>query len=128
MVRRLLRDDPWDRLKDLLPGKAGDPGATAKDNRRFLEAVLWILRTGAPWRDLPAELGHWHTTYTRFARWRTSGRWAQILTVVSQDPDWEEVFIDSTAIRAHRHAAGAQKNTAPRPSAARGAAGARSGT
>ena len=63
----MLRDDPWERIKDLLPGKVTDVGVTAKDNRLFLEAVLWIGRMGAPWRDLPPELGHWHTTFTRFA-------------------------------------------------------------
>ena len=68
MKRKILRDDQWDRIKDQLPGKAGDCGVTAKDNRLFLEAVLWIGRTGAPWRDMPAELGNWHTTFTRFSR------------------------------------------------------------
>ncbi len=78
----------------------------------FLEAVLWIGRTGAPWRDLPPELGHWHTTFTRFARWTQSGIWDRVFQTVSADPDLEEVMIDSTAIRAHSHAAGAQKNAA----------------
>ena len=73
MARSILRDDQWERIKDLLPGKATDCGVTAKDNRLFVEAVLWIGRTGAPWRDLPAELGNWHTTYTRFSRWSKSG-------------------------------------------------------
>lgn len=109
MSRRELRNSQWDRIKDLLPGKAGDRGATAQDNRRFIEAVLWILRTGAPWRDLPADLGNWHTTYMRFVRWKRSGVWQRILDAVSQDADLEEVFLDSTAIRAHLHAAGAQK-------------------
>lgn len=68
MARRLLGDEQWERIKDLLPGKASDRGVTAADNRRFIEAVLWIGRTGAPWRDLPAELGNWHTTFTRFSR------------------------------------------------------------
>ena len=73
MDRKMLRDDQWERIEQLLPGKASDPGCTAKDNRRFVEAVLWIMRTGSPWRDLPAELGHWHRTYVRFARWRDKG-------------------------------------------------------
>src|SRR6218665_1244024 len=68
-VRKLLRDEQWEKLSPLLPGKPSDPRATAQDNRLFLEAVLWIMRTGSPWRDLPAELGNWHTTYTRFKRW-----------------------------------------------------------
>ena len=128
MARRVLRNSQWERIKDLLPGRAGASGATAADNRQFIEAVLWILRTGAPWRDLPAELGNWHTTYTRFARWKRTGVWARILDAVSQDADLEEVFLDSTAIRAHLHAAGAQKNTALRHWADLVAAGARKST
>ena len=62
MDRRMLREDQWARLEALLPGKQGDPGRTARDNRRFVEAVLWVMRTGSPWRDLPEELGHWHRT------------------------------------------------------------------
>lgn len=128
MARRILRNDQWERIKDLLPGKAGDRGVTAADNRQFIEAVLWILRTGAPWRDLPPELGHWHTTYTRFSRWNRKGVWERLLTAVSGDADLEEVFLDSTAVRAHLHAAGAKKNTARRHWAALAAAGARRST
>ncbi len=73
MDRRMLRDDHWARIEHLLPGKASDRGVTAKDNRRFLEAVLWVMRTEIPWRDLPAEYGHWHRTYVRFSRWREKG-------------------------------------------------------
>ena len=73
MARSILRDDQWERIKDLLPGKATDCGVTAKDNCLFVEAVLWMGRTGAPWRDLPAELGHWPTTTTRFSRWSKAG-------------------------------------------------------
>ena len=114
MARSILRDDQWERIKDLLPGKATDCGVTAKDNRLFVEAVLWIGRTGAPWRDLPAELGNWHTTYTRFSRWSKTGVWDRVFEAISQDRDEEEVMIDSTAVRAHQHAAGAKKNTARR--------------
>jgi transposase len=128
MARLRLRNDPWDRIKDWLPGKPGDPGATAADNRRFVEAVLWVLRTGCPWRDLPPELGNWHTTYTRFSRWNRTGVWARLLTAVRADPDLEEVFLDSTAIRAHLHAAGAPKKTAIKHGADRVAAGARKST
>ncbi len=69
MTRKILRDDQWMKLAALLPGKKGNRGRTGQDNRLFLEAVLWIVRTGSPWRDLPLELGDWHTTYTRFKRW-----------------------------------------------------------
>lgn len=114
MARRILRNEQWERIKDLLPGKASDCGVTAKDNRQFLEAVLWIGRTGAPWRDLPPELGNWHTTFVRFSRWATKGVWACVLEALSEDQDLEEVMLDSSVVRAHQHAAGAQKNTARR--------------
>ncbi|HWA97470.1 MAG TPA: IS5 family transposase [Pirellulales bacterium] len=113
MDRKVLRDDQWERIRDLLPGKATDCGVTAKDNRLFLEAVLWIGRTGAPWRDLPPELGNWHTTFTRFARWAKRGVWERLFRALSSDRDLEEVMLDSTAVRAHQHAAGAKKNTGP---------------
>ena len=114
MARLILRDDQWERLAPLLPGKASDCGVTAKDNRVFIEAVLWIGRTGAPWRDLPTELGNWHTTYTRFSRWVKKGVWDGVFEALSTDRDLEEVMLDSTAVRAHQHAAGAKKNTAHR--------------
>jgi transposase len=99
MDRFVLRDDQWDRIKDLLPGKAGDCGVTAKDNRLFTQAVLWMGRTGAPW----------HNVYVRFERWRETGVWQRVSTAVSRDPDMEELMIDSTIVRAHQHAAGAPK-------------------
>src|SRR5688572_33054169 len=114
MVRKLLNDWQWEKLAPLLAGKVSDRGVTAKDNRLFLEAVLWIMRTGAPWRDLPPQLGNWHTTFTRFSRWSKTGVWDRVFTAVSSDRDLEEVFFDSTAVRAHLHAAGAQKNTVRR--------------
>lgn len=128
MARRILRHDQWERIKPLLPGKAGDRGVTARDNRLFIDAVLWMLRTGAPWRDLPPEFGNWHSTYMRFARWHKTGVWKRVLAAVSGDADLEEVFLDSTAIRAHLHAAGAKKNTVRRHWAALAAAGARKST
>jgi transposase len=90
-------------------GKRQDCGVTAKDNRLFLEAVLWIARTGSPWRDLPKEFGNWHSVYVRFARWCKKGTWARLAEAVSDDPDLEMLFIDSTIVRAHQHAAGAPK-------------------
>ena len=74
----MLRDEQWKRIEALLPRKASDPGPMAKYNRRFVESVLWIMRTGSPWRNLPAEFGHWHRTYVRFARWRESGIWERM--------------------------------------------------
>jgi len=105
-----LRDDQWDRIELLLPGKKGDRGRTAADNRLFVEAVLWMARAGAPWRDLPGEFGLWNSVYKRFARWQERGVWQQVFAALAEDGDFEEVFIDSTVIRVHQHAAGAQKS------------------
>ena len=74
MSRTVLRDDQWQKIAPLLAGKPGDRGVTGQHNRLFIEAVLWICRTGAPWRDLPEHLGNWHTTFTRYNRWSKSGR------------------------------------------------------
>lgn len=109
MPRKILRDDQWERIEHFLPGKECDPGVTAKDNRRFVEAVLWVARTGSPWRDLPPELGNWHNVFTRFSRWGKSGVWQRVIETVSGDVDLEALLIDSTVVRAHQHAAGAQK-------------------
>ena len=113
MLRRHeIPDDHWDRIKDLLPGQPGDPGVTAKDNRRFVNAVLWIAKSGAPWRDLPERFGNWNSVWRRFDRWASKGVWERVFREL-QDPDLEWLLLDSTVIRAHQHAAGAQKG-APR--------------
>ena len=121
MDRKMLRDDQWERIEPLLPGKKSDPGCTARDNRRFVEAVLWIMRTGSPWRDLPEALGHCHRTYVRFSRWREKGVWERLATALRGEADLEHLFIDSTIVRAHQHSSGAQKKQVSRKSAARGA-------
>lgn len=115
VTRNILRDDQWLKLAPLLPGKDGDRGRTGQDNRRFLEAVLWIVRTGSPWRDLPVEWGNWHTTYTRFKRWGEAGVWERLVKAVSGDTDMEALMIDSTAARVHQHGAGAQKKKGCKP-------------
>ena len=111
-----LRDDQFERIEALLPGKASDPGRTAANNRLFVEAVLWIARTGSPWRDLPFEFGPWNSVYQRFSRWSRSGVWQRVFARLAEDADFEEAFIDSTIVRAHQHAAGAQKKRANRRS------------
>ena len=121
MVRKRLRDDQWNRIETMLPGKVGDRGRTGANNRLFVEAVLWIARTGVPWRDLPDEFGPWNSVYKRFARWSDSGVWHRVFEELAKDADFEEVFLDSTIVRAHQHAAGAAKKTAIRRSAARAA-------
>lgn len=120
MPRKILRDDPWKRIEAMLPGKASDRGRTAADNRLFVEAVLWIARSGAPWRDLPKAFGPWNSVYKRFARWSDNGVWHRVFAELANDADFEEVFLDSTIVRAHQHAAGAPKKTAIRRSGARG--------
>ena len=109
MVRRMLRDDQFERIAPLLPGGPGSRGRPAANNREFVEAVLWIARTGSPWRDLPEEFGSWNTVYRRFARWSDAGIWRGVFARLASDGDFEEVFIDSTIVRAHQHAAGASK-------------------
>ena len=118
MPRLNLRDDQWERIAHLLPGKPGDRGRSAADNRLFVEAVLWMARSGAPWRDLPAEFGLWNSVYQRFARWHKRGVWQRVFSVLAGDGDFEEVFIGSTVIRVHQHAAGAPKKKVPSRSAA----------
>jgi transposase len=121
MRRHAISDEHWERIKDLLPGQAGDPGVTAKDNRLFVDAVLWIAKTGAPWRDLPARFGPWGSVWKRSDRWSAKGVWKRVFEAL-QDPDLEWIILDSTVVRAHQHAAGAVKKGAPtRPSAAPGA-------
>lgn len=109
MSRLKLRDDQWERIEHLLPGKASDCGVTAKDNRLFVEAVLWIARTGAPWRDLPESFGRWHTVYMRYNRWSRKGIWQRIFDTIADDPDLEQLMIDGSIVRVHQH--GASKKT-----------------
>ena len=110
MARKpLLSDVQWDRVAPLLPGKIGDRGRSGKDNRAFLEAVLFVARTGVPWRDLPEEFGPWNSVYKRFSRWSESGVWEKVFEELSSDGNFEEVSLDSTIVRVHQHGAGAQK-------------------
>src|SRR5579871_5361469 len=119
MTRRYgLRDDQWARIKDLLPGREESVGVTAKDNRLFVEAVLYRYRAGIPWRDLPERFGVWKAIHTRWSRWSASGVWKRIFETLSADADNEYAMIDSTIVRAHQHSAGARKKRARKPLAA----------
>jgi transposase len=112
MVRRHgLRDNQWERIQDLLPGRAGHVGVTAKDNRLFVDAVLYRYRAGLPWRDLPERYGPWKAVHTR---WAKSGVWATLFQHLAEDADTEYAMIDSTIVRAHQHSAGAKGGIASR--------------
>ena len=109
MGRYGLRDDQWGRIKDFLPGRDGHVGVRARDNRLFVEGVLWILRTGSPWRDLPMRFGLWNSVYQRFSRWSRSKVWHRVFAELARDADFEELYLDGTIVRAHQHASGAAK-------------------
>jgi len=127
MRRHEIEDEPWARIKDLLPGRAGDPGVTAVDNRLFINAVLYIAKTGVPWRDLPERFGRWNSVWKRFDRWAKKGAWRRVFEAL-QDPDLEWMILDSTVVRAHQHAAGKKGGKPPRPSAVPAADSARKST
>ena len=111
MRRYALRDDQWERIKDILPGREGTPGATAYDNRLFVEAVLYWYRAGIAWRDLPERFGDFRVIHTRHSRWSQKGVWQKVFKLLAEDADNEYAMIDSTIVRAHQHSAGAKKKT-----------------
>ena len=117
MPRRYgLRHDQWDRIKDMLPGRAGHVGGTAKENRVFVDAVLYRYRAGIAWRDLPERCGDCRVVHPRCSRWAQSGVWARVFAPLAADADNEYAMIDATIGRAHQHSAGAAQKRARRPS------------
>jgi transposase len=122
LIRTVLTDAQWERIAPLVPGKKGDPGRTGKDNRRFVEGVLWVVRTGAPWRDVPEYFGHWFSVWKRFRRWALKGVFEKLFLALSDEPDFEYALIDGTIVKVHRHATGAKGGLSIRPSAVRAAA------
>ena len=132
--RHELTEAEWARLAPLLPPQKPASGRPAEDHRRILNGILWKLRTGAPWRDLPERYGSWSTVHSRFRRWRLAGVWDRVFAAVQQQADaagrldWEVHVVDSTIVRAHQHAAGAKGGTRParRSGAARAASAPRS--
>ena len=110
--RYALRDDQWERIEALLPGREGHVGVTAKDHRLFVEAVLYRYRAGIPWRDWPERFGPWKAVPTRFSRWAASGVWEKVFQHWAGEADDEYAMIDSTLVRAHQHSAGAPKKRA----------------
>jgi transposase len=134
MTRHELSDAAWERLAPLLPPQHPRVGRPAKDHRTILNAMLWLAKTGAPWRDLPERYGPWRSVATRFYRWTRSGLWQRILAELQRQGDaerrldWSVHMVDGTNIRAHRHAAGAKGGSRTRRSAVRVAASAASST
>jgi transposase len=114
MGRGDLTNEQWERLQPFLPPQKPKVGRPAEDHRRIINGVLWIDRTGAPWRDLPERYGPWRTVASRFYRWQKAGIWEGLLKALQQgsdredDLDWETHYVDSTTVRAHQHAAGAK--------------------
>src|SRR5262245_22557213 len=114
-MERLVRlcDAEWARVQDLLPPASKKGGRPRKPDRPMVEAMLWILRTGAPWRDLPSAYGPWESVYTRFSRWSAKGVFELIFEALSRERDAEGFHIDATIVRAHQDASGAAKRGGP---------------
>ena len=104
MKRYELGAAQWKKIEGMLPGRPGSVGVTARDNRQFVKGVLWVLRSGAHWKHLPAGYGNWKSAHKRFTRWARSGVWERIFQLLVKDPDSTYVMIDSTIIRVHQQA------------------------
>jgi len=103
----MISDKTWQLLEFHLPGRKATWGGNARDNRQFINAVFWILRSGAPWRDLPPDYGDWKNTHRRFCRWRDRGVWENLLELLVDEPDYEWLIIDAAShIKVHPHATG----------------------
>ncbi|MCU7431754.1 IS5 family transposase [Paracoccus denitrificans] len=111
MDRDVLTDAQWAKIEPHCLGKPSDPGRSGKDNRLFLEAVLWIVRTGSPWRDLPERFGNWNTAFRRFRDWREADVFRRIFDALSDEPDLEYAMVDATIVKVHRHGQGAKGGT-----------------
>ena len=120
--RFVITDRQWALMEPHCLGKKTDPGRTGGDGRLFLEAVLWIARTGSPWRDLPAHFGKWNTVFKRFRDWVKADVFKRIFDAVSDEPDMEFAMVDGTIVKVHRHGQGAKGGLEARPSVARRAA------
>ncbi len=106
--RHDISDKVWTLLEPHLPGREGGWGGIARDNRQFVNAVFWIIRTGAPWRNLPLDYGDWSNTHRRFIRWRDKEVWEKLLEVLIDEPGYEWLMIDASHYKAHPHTAGAK--------------------
>ena len=108
MERLSITDEQWAKMESHCRGKACDPGRTGGNNRLFLEAVLWIARTGSPWRDLPSCFGNWNTVFRRYRDWVKADVFKKIFDAVSDEPDMEYAMVDATLVKVHRHGQGAK--------------------
>lgn len=117
--RHGLSNEQWELVEPLLPGKVGDRGRSGADNRKFVDAVLWIATTGAAWRDLPTNFGNWNSNFRRFRRWAIKGIFDVLFERLSGDPDFEYAMIDGTIIRVHQQGTGARGGLIVRRSAVR---------
>ena len=115
MDRYVLTDAQWAKMEPHCLGKPTDPGRSGRNNRLFVEAVLWIARTGSPWRDLPTQFGHWSTAFRRFSDWRRADVFKRIFDALSDDPDMEYAMVDATIVKVHRHGQGAKGGLRARP-------------
>ena len=104
-----LTDEQFELIRDILPGKVGDPGRTAEDNHRFINGVMWVLRSGAHWKDMPERYGNWNSTHKRFSRWAKNGVWEAVFKRLLKDPRNDYVMIDSTLVKAHQEAAAGKR-------------------
>ncbi len=104
-----LSEAQWERIAPLLPGKAGDPGRSGRDNRLFVNGVLWVLRSGARWSDLPERYGRYKSVHKRFTRWSRAGVWAEVFALLARDRTNPYLMIDTSIVRAHAQAATGQK-------------------
>ncbi len=118
MDRYVLTDAQWAKMEPHCLGKSSDPGRSGADNRGFVEAVLWIARTGSPWRDLPAAFGNWNTVFKRYRDWVKADVFKRLFDAVSDEPDMEYAMVDATIVKVHRHGQGAKGGLRARPLAA----------
>ena len=118
MKRLVLTDAQRAKMAPHCLGKPSDPGRSGRDNRLFVEAVLWIARTGSPWRDLPAVFGRWNTVFKRFRDWVKADVFQRLFEACSDEPDMEVAMVDGTIVKVHRHGQGAKGGLRARPSAA----------
>ena len=117
MIRHRLTDEQWKRIEHLVPGKPGDPGRSGNDNRLFVDAIVWMARTGTPWRDLSPCFGKWNSVWKRFRRWAKAGVWLRVFAALAAASPQSMQLIDSSIVRAHQHAAGGKKGARITPSA-----------